>query len=309
MRLKLGRPDIGRYADRFDVPSAAGELSVTFLGVSSLLFSDGQSAVLTDGFFSRPPLVKVALTRIGPDRNRIDSAISRAGIDRLDAVVPVHTHFDHALDSAVVAARTGATLAGGESAANVARGAGLTDDRIDVVHSADERTFGAFTLSFVESAHCPPDRYPGTITEPLSPPARAEAYRCGEAWSLIVSHVSGRTALVQGSAGYVPHALDGRQADVAYLGIGQLGLQDDDYVTEYWQHTVRAVGARTVVLIHWDDFFRPLDEPLRALPYAGDDLEVTMRRLGGLAEADGVTLHFPTVWQRQDPWQAVVGSG
>jgi hypothetical protein len=57
-----------------------------------------------------------------------------------------------------------------------------------------------------------------------------------------------------------------------------------------------------VVLIHWDDFFRPLTEPLRALPYAGDDLDVSMRVLGRLAAEDGIPLHLPRVWQREDPW-------
>ncbi len=63
------------------------------------------------------------------------------------------------------------------------------------------------------------------------------------------------------------------------------------------------MGARRVVLIHWDDFFRPLSEPLRALPYAGDDLDVTMRVLGRLADEDGVSLHLPSVWRREDPWR------
>jgi L-ascorbate metabolism protein UlaG (beta-lactamase superfamily) len=136
----------------------------------------------------------------------------------------------------------------------------------------------------------------------LVPPAKAAAYRCGEAWSVLVEHVSGRTALVQGSAGYRRGSLAGRSADVAYLGVGQLGVQDETYIREYWKHTVEAVGARRVVLVHWDDFFRPLDQPLRALPYAGDDLDVTMRVLGRLAEQQGVSLHLPTVWQREDPW-------
>jgi L-ascorbate metabolism protein UlaG (beta-lactamase superfamily) len=70
---------------------------------------------------------------------------------------------------------------------------------------------------------------------------------------------------------------------------------------------VGAVGARRVVLIHWDDFFRPLDQPLRALPYAGDDLDVTMRVLTGLADADGVAPHLPTVWRRADPWAGLRG--
>jgi L-ascorbate metabolism protein UlaG (beta-lactamase superfamily) len=302
MRLKLGRPDLDRYASLQDVPTAGTGLSVTFLGVSSLLVDDGASAILTDGFFSRPSLASVVTRRIAPDHARIQGVLARAGIRRLDAVVPVHTHYDHALDSAVVAERTGAVLAGGESAANVARGQGLPEDRILVVAPGEPKSFGTFELTWIVSAHCPPDRYPGPITQPVVPPVRAGAYRCGEAWSLLVEHSSGRSALVQGSAGYVPGALTGRRAEVVYLGVGQLGLQPDEYLRTYWAETVEAVGARRVVLIHFDDFFRPLDQPLRALPYAGDDLDVTIRTLSVLAAAQGVDLLLPTLWRREDPW-------
>jgi len=41
---------------------------------------------------------------------------------------------------------------------------------------------------------------------------------------------------------------------------------------------------------------------LRALPYAGDDLDVSLRVLDELAARDGVTLHLPTVWRRENPW-------
>ncbi|MEI5673975.1 MULTISPECIES: MBL fold metallo-hydrolase [unclassified Nocardioides] len=302
MRLKLGRPDLGRYADRFDVPEATGGLSVTFLGVASLLVDDGTTAVLTDGFFSRPPLLQVGLGKVAPDRARIDAALARAGIDRLAAVAPVHTHFDHALDSAVVADLTGADLLGGGSAANVGRGHGLAADRIRVLTDGDTVTYGDLALTFVESHHCPPDRFPGAIEAPVVPPVRARAYRCGEAWSILVAHAGGRTALVQGSAGFVPGSLAGRRAEVAYLGVGQLGVQDEDYVRTYWDETVATVGAREVVLVHWDDFFRPLDRPLRALPYLGDDLDVTVRLLDELAHRDGVRVRFPTLWRREDPW-------
>ncbi len=305
MRLKRGRPDIARYANRFDVPAAGSGFAVSFLGVSSLLFRAGADALLTDGFCSRPPLLRVGFRKIGPDAQRIESVLSRAGIGELAAVMPVHTHFDHALDSTTIALRTGATLVGGESAAHLGRGGGLPADRITVVTSGRQLSFGSFALTFITSAHCPPDRYPGTISAPVVPPARVDAWRCGDAWSIVVEHQSGRTALVQGSAGYVPGSLAGRRAEVAYLGVGQLGLQDDDYVNAYWEHTVRAVGARRAVLIHWDDFFRPLDRPLLAIPYAVDDLDATMRRLDVLAQRDGVTLHFPTVWQREDPWRGL----
>jgi L-ascorbate metabolism protein UlaG (beta-lactamase superfamily) len=303
MRLRLGRPDLDQYAGRFDVPPAnPGGLSVTFLGVASLLLSDDESAVMTDGFFSRPPLRTVALGKLTPDLARIDSGLRRARVERLDAVLPVHTHYDHALDSAVVADKTGATLVGGESSANIGRGHGLPEDRIRVATPGEPMTYGAFTLTLVESHHCPPDRTPGQITEPVVPPAKLADYKCGEAWSILVEHTSGRTALLQGSAGFVAGSLSGRSADVAYLGVGQLGLQTESYIRTYWAETVQAVGAKRVVVTHWDDFFRPLDKRLRALPYLGDDLEVTMRVLDDLARQHGVPVHFPTLWQREDPW-------
>ncbi|BBY33202.1 MBL fold metallo-hydrolase [Mycolicibacter minnesotensis] len=305
MRLKLGRPDIGRYADRFDVAPAQQDapLSVTWLGVTTLLVDDGSSALMTDGYFSRPSLARVALRKVAPSAARIDGCLARAGARRLAAVIPLHSHIDHALDSAVVAERTGAVLVGGESTANVGRGQGLPEDRLIVAIPGAPITLGAYEVTLIESRHCPPDRFPGAITNAVVPPVKASAYKCGEAWSALVSHQSsGRNLLIMGSAGFVPGALAGRSADVVYLGIGQLGIQPRQYLIDYWDETVRAVGASTVVLTHWDDFFSPLSKPLRALPYAGDDLHATMRVLTELAETDGVGLHLPTVWRREDPW-------
>ncbi|OBI53968.1 MBL fold metallo-hydrolase, partial [Mycobacterium sp. E796] len=222
---------------------------------------------------------------------------------RLEAVIPVHTHVDHVLDSALVADRTGARLVGGESAANVGRGYGLPGDRIVVATPGEPIRLGAFDVTLVQSHHCPPDRFPGTIDEPLTPPVRASAYRCGEAWSTLVHHrPSDRRLLIQGSAGFVKGALDGRRAEAVYLSVGQLGLRPRSYILDYWAETVRAVGARRVILIHWDDFFSPLSKPLLALPYAGDDLDVSIGVLDELAASDGVALHMPTVWRRENPW-------
>lgn len=305
MRPRLGRPDIGRYADQFTLAAAdsTAPLSVTWLGVSTLLVDDGTSALLTDGFFSRPGLLSVGLLPLRSSPSRIDAALANAGIARLEAVLPVHTHYDHALDSTEVALRTSAVLVGGESAANIARGHGLPEDRIVVTTSGSALTFGTFEVTLIESEHCPPDRFPGPIRQPVAPRARASAYRCGEAWSTVIRHgPSGRRLLIQGSAGFVPGALAGQAAEAAYLGVGQLGLQPVGYIERYWDETVRTVGARRVVLIHWDDFFRPLTAPLRALPYVADDLDTTMAVFDRLAARDGVAVHLPTLWQHADPW-------
>jgi L-ascorbate metabolism protein UlaG (beta-lactamase superfamily) len=305
MRLKLGRPDIARYADRFDAPAAEPDaLSVTWMGVATLLIDDGSSALMTDGYFSRPSLAKVAAGKVAPLPARVDGCLARAKVSRLAAVIPVHTHIDHVLDSALVADRTGARLVGGESAANVGRGYGLPEDRIVVAVDGEPIQLGAYDVTLIESHHCPPDRFPGVIGKPVTPPVRASAYRCGESWSTLVYHrPTGRRLLIQGSAGFVKGALTGHRADAVYLSVGQLGLQPRSYLVDYWAETVRAVGARRVILIHWDDFFRPLTKPLRALPYAGDDLNVSVGILDELAARDGVAMHLPTAWRREDPWK------
>src|SRR6201995_5135480 len=206
MRLRPGRPDIERYAHRFSVPAAepGAPLTATWLGVATLLLDDGTSTLMTDGFFSRPSLARVALGKMSPSTARVDGCLARLKLTRLEAVIPVHTHFDHALDSALVADRTGARLVGGESAANVGRGHGLAADRLVLANSGTPIRLAAFDITLVKSRHSPPARFPGTIDQPVVPPVRAAAYRCGEAWSAFILHrSSGCRLLIQGSAGFV----------------------------------------------------------------------------------------------------------
>src|SRR6202789_2146100 len=177
MRLRPGRPDLAQPPHRLSVPVAESDapLTVTWLGVSTLLIDDGSSALMTDGFFSRPGLGRVGVGKVAPSPARVDGCLARVGVTRLAAVVPVHTHFDHALDSALVADRTGAQLVGGESAANVGRGHGLAAERLVIADSDTPIRLGAFDITLVKSRHSPPDRFPGTIDQPGAPPGRAAA--------------------------------------------------------------------------------------------------------------------------------------
>jgi hypothetical protein len=100
------------------------------------------------------------------------------------------------------------------------------------------RSFGAYDVTLLHSDHSQPDRCPGVITEPLVPPVKVSAYKCGEAWSTLVHHrPTDRRLLIQGSAGFIPGALAGRHADVVYLTVGQLGLQPERYLVDYWSET------------------------------------------------------------------------
>jgi L-ascorbate metabolism protein UlaG (beta-lactamase superfamily) len=301
---QLNHPAPLAQEDEIWLPAAdahPGELRVRFLGVATLLFDDGETALLTDGFFSRPPKMQVLLGKVAPDTERIAQSLQRAGITRLAAVLVGHSHYDHVMDAPEVARRTGALLVGSPSTAQVGRGWGLAEDRIRVIADGDELQFGRFHIRFIRSQHVPSLVTGGEINQALVPPVRANVYHEGGSYALLIRHGE-KSMLVQGSAGFVDGALRGQRADVAFLGIGLLGKQSEGYRDAYWRETVATVGARRVIPIHWDDFFLPLDEPLRALPAPLDDFGVSMAFLNARGRASGVDVKLAPAWTMVDPW-------
>jgi L-ascorbate metabolism protein UlaG (beta-lactamase superfamily) len=272
------RPSLAPYASLWLASPAEApgpRVTVSFLGVATLLISDGETSLMTDGFFTRPPKRSVFLGRIAPDPERIARSLEKAGVDRLAAVFPVHSHYDHAMDSPEVARRAGALLVGSESTANIARGAGFPENRIRVVKPGEPMDFGAFTVTEIPSQHFPHGMAMGEISSPLVPPASAMEYREGGSFSVLVEHEAG-SLLIQGSAGWQEGALAGRHADVVLLGIGGLGTRDDAYRESYWREVVAAVSPRCVIPIHWDDFTLPLAEQLEPSPGILDDVPASL---------------------------------
>ncbi|MGW2741271.1 MBL fold metallo-hydrolase [Streptomyces sp. NPDC001450] len=301
MRSLFGRPSLRPYQTfmQRSVLTPDG-LTARFLGTSSLVLSDGDTTLLCDGFVTRPGLLRVLLGRIAPDRALVRDAIERSDAHSLAAVFCAHTHYDHALDAPVWCLETGADLVGSESTANVGRGVGVPESALKVVRGGDALTYGRFELTFLDSVHSPGDHYPGTVDQPLVPPARARAWKTGTAFSVHVSHPRG-SVLLHASANHRPGMLADHQADVVYLGVGNLGRQSPEFVRTYWGEVVGATGARRVVLVHWDDFFTSLDRPPRPMRHFADRFDTAMDQLLPLARRDGVDVVLPTVWKPTDP--------
>lgn len=284
----LRAPPLERFERAWALPAASAEathprVTVTFLGVATLVFRDGETTLLTDGWFSRVgawDLLRRA--PVAPDRAAIAAGLARAGVERAAAVIPVHSHYDHAQDAAEVARRTGALLLGSESTAWIGRGDGLPEAQIRIAEPGQPYPFGAFRVTLIPSRHVElpagQGRLGETLDAPLTPPAPVDAYPEGTSWSILIEHPLG-ASLVQGSAGFVPGALAGRRADVVFLGLGMLGRRGADYTAEYLSEVVGAVGARRILPIHFDDLTRPAETRHRALPRIADDVIGSLERL------------------------------
>ena len=244
-------------------------LTVQFLGNTNLVFSDGETTFMTDGFFTRPPFYKMLWGKVKPNKKTVQKCLDRAGISRLDAVIPVHSHYDHVLDAPLVADLTGATLIGSPSTLNVGRGYGLDEDRMTVVPLTHPVTLGRFEITFVHSRHW---QYPDTrqrellldqgIPNPLTPPASIYDYKEGVSYTLLIRHDSTNIA-IQGSAGFKEYSIIDFDADVLFLAIAGIEVMDEAYNAAYQEHVVEAVSPETLIPVHWDDFTLPLSRGLK----------------------------------------------
>ncbi|NNF40250.1 MAG: MBL fold metallo-hydrolase [Woeseiaceae bacterium] len=261
--------------------AAADSVTVTWLGVTTLLFDDGETQILIDGFFSRPSLADILLDRpVVNDAATINYALNEYGMRRLAAIIPTHSHFDHAMDVGSIANRSSASILGSASTIAIARGAGVPEDQITLVSDGERYTFGRFDITLLPSTHAPIGwraavPFAGRIEAPLKMPQPVSAFREGGSYTIVVGHPEG-TAVVQGSAGFPDKALADVPADVVLLGVGGLETLGRDYITRYWQTLVTATGAHTVYPLHFDDFTRPFGEIVAAPRFLGD-LEATAR--------------------------------
>ena len=257
------RPNMNEVGIPYAPVAAADSTGVTvkWFGISTLLIDDGETQILTDGFFSRPGLFDILLKRpIEPELEVIKKVINTHNIDRLAVVIPVHSHYDHAMDSGEVAKLTGATLLGSQSTAYAGQSSNLSSDKITVAKTNHPYTYGQFTITLFESKHAPlPSNagIDGKIESIFHTPAPYTAWQLGQAYSVLIEHPKG-SFLIQGSAGFIPGALKGVEVDAVFLGTGGLSMLPHEYQQSYIYETVTLTNPKTVYTIHHDTLFGPL---------------------------------------------------
>lgn len=321
--LITARPDLSAY-ERFYAPPARGKVTVRFFGTSSMLFSDGETNVMIDGWFTRPSTVTTVLGKVAPDVAAIEGGLLRLGNPKIAALVATHSHLDHALDVAEVAKRTQALLVGSASTANIGRGGGLSERQIKVIKDGETLSFGDFTVTMIESRHfaLPSTSILASIEEspaietPVVPPASAFAYPGAEFYSIVIEHPAG-SALIQSSPGFKEDALEGLDVDAVYLGVGFVGSHTTDYQDTWWHQIVTLRQAEGIYIMHWDSLSHPIAD-IDSRPVAPNRLwndvfgmrsEVGIDYALDRAEKTGVHARLLPMWQAVDAFDVTSPSG
>jgi L-ascorbate metabolism protein UlaG (beta-lactamase superfamily) len=234
-------------------------LEIEWLGVSGYRLSYEGTTIFIDPYLSRVPFRSLLLRRPTlPDPAALDRFVRAPG--EVAGVLVGHTHFDHAVDAPAIAQRYGCDAYGSDSLVTLMDLHGLADRAVEV---EPYRTYelGPFEVSFTPSVHSKlllglAVPYDGALTcehlDSLSP----SAYRCGQVWGISIS-VAGVRLYHQGSANLIDDAIREKGVDVFLAGVAGRAFTED-----YWRRILPRLEPRLVVPTHYDNFFRPLGDPM-----------------------------------------------
>jgi len=265
-----------------DADPTPDDLVVTWFSVGCCLIQRGHVAVLTDPFFSHLPLSQLAHGETLPDPTQVDPYLPRLGNVR--AVIVGHGHYDHVLDLPYVAPslHPAAVILASETVVHTFAATGLPRTLVQINPAAASPDGGGVWIRTAEgrvrilpirSGH--PDQVPGVhlfrerLTEDrTTPPTKVEDYQEGETFAYLVDFHDDadgpirKRVYVQTSSRGLPDGLfteairDQHPVDVALLAMdcARAEAAGKESIIDF-------LAPRDVVFVHWEDFFRPKEDP------------------------------------------------
>jgi L-ascorbate metabolism protein UlaG (beta-lactamase superfamily) len=210
-----------------------------WLGVAGIELRARQQVLLIDPFLTRPPLRRLFVGRVEPDR-----ALFRQYVSGADTILVTHAHWDHLLDVAAIAEFTGSIVVGSANTCQIVAAQGVRPAQIKHVDAGDRLALGPFQVEVLPGTH---GRTPidwlinGRLPRDLRPPLRLRDYRMDCCFSFRIEVEGLRLLDCPGPA---------TPADVLVIGT--------DTAATSLERLLRQVRPRSVIPVHWDNLFRPL---------------------------------------------------
>lgn len=243
-----------------------GEVRLTYLGNAGWEITDGRKVILVDPFLTQfARWTGPAASTDGPAPDALypaDTALINRHVTRADYIVITHGHPDHALDAGYISRKTGATIIGHETAANLARAYGVTDSALITVIGGEDYEFGDFSLRVIPNIHSALDKkhyynntrgIVGTAPRGLKAPLRRKDYVEGGNLAYLL-RIAGHEILIMGSMNYIEREMEGLRPDIALVGANSQRLEIHDFTGRL----MRALGKPSLVIpTHADAYGNP----------------------------------------------------
>lgn len=237
-------------------PLKTGEVRLTYLGNAGWEITDGRRVILVDPFLTQfARWTGNPSEAAGPSPDALypaDTTLINRYVQRADYIVITHGHPDHALDAGYISRKTGATIIGHETAANLARAYGVTDSALITVIGGEDYEFGDFSLRVIPNIHSALDKkhyynntrgIVGTSPRGLRAPLRRKDYVEGGNLAYLL-RIAGHEILIMGSMNYIEREMQGLRPDVALVGANSQRLE----IYDFTGRLMRALGHPALVI-------------------------------------------------------------
>jgi len=242
-----------------------GDLRLTYLGNAGWEITDGVTIVLVDPFLSQ-------FARWDPNQQHAertpnsliepDTALINRHISRADYILITHGHTDHALDAGYISNRTGATIIGHETAANLARAYEVPEAKLITVIGGEDYEFGSFSLKVIPNIHSALDQkhyynngrgITGNAPRGLRAPLHVSDFVEGGNIAYLL-RMAGHEVVIMGSMNYIEREMTGLRPDIALVGANDQRRE----IYDFTGRLLRALGQPAIVIpTHADSYGNP----------------------------------------------------
>lgn len=258
---------------------ALARVEMRWLSVASVYLDDGKTRIMIDPCFTRPGLIHwLNMEKLKSSEQNIRSILMKYELDKVNALFISHSHFDHAVDAAMVAKVTGGTLFVDRSSDRIARAHKDHSIKRLMINEFKTVQVGDFKITPIRRDHLPIKPFgvyfmPGEVAADFD--FDLWDYTEGENWMYYIVHPEGSILIDQGGdPRYEKISSFIKKADVLIQGVANR-VSDENILNGY----VKKLKPKVFLPTHYDNFFLDFkpEEPMVLLPFL--KLEALMEKV------------------------------